>query len=56
MRYVIKKSCDLTSNSTTLQDASVPVVYEEVSPESQTKRRNDFELKENVAYGPIATV
>ena len=57
LRYVqnIKKSCDLTSSSPTPPAASVPVIYEEVSPDSHTERKNDIELKENVAYGPVAS-
>ena len=56
LRYVqnIKKSYDVTSSSPTPQVASAPVIYEEVSPDSQSERKNDIELNENVAYGPVA--
>ena len=33
---------------------SAPVIYEEVSPDSHTERKNDIELNENVAYGPVS--
>ena len=55
LRYVqnIKKSYVLTSSSPAPLAASAPVIYEEVSPDSHTERKNDIELKENVAYGPV---
>ena len=35
--------------------ASAPaiILYEEVSPDSHTERKNVIELNENVAYGPV---
>ena len=33
-----------------------PVIYEEVSPDSHTERKNDIELNENVAYGPVTKI
>ena len=44
----------LTKSSPTPPAASAPVIYEEVSPDSQSERKNDIELNENVAYGPVA--
>ena len=41
------------SSNPTPPAASAPVVYEEVSPDSHTGRKNDIELNENVAYGPV---
>ena len=29
------------------------VLYEEVSPEMHSQKKNDIELEENVAYGPV---
>ena len=48
------KTCDLTISSPAPPAASAPVVYEEVSPDSHTGRKNDIELNENVAYGPVS--
>ena len=51
----VKKSKKLTTSSSksTPPAASAPVIYEEVSPD--TGRKNDIELNENVAYGPVST-
>ena len=43
-----------TRNSLTQPVASAPVIYEEVSPDSHTERKNVIELSENVAYGPVS--
>ena len=44
----------LTRNNLTPPVASAPVIYEEVSPDSHTERKNVIELSENVAYGPVS--
>ena len=43
----------LIKSSPTPQPTSAPAIYEEVSPDSHTERKNDIELNENVAYGPV---
>ena len=52
LKYVqiIRKSNKSKSSSPT---PPAPVVYEEVSPDSHIQRKNDIELNENVAYGPV---
>ena len=42
-----------SSNSPTPPAASAPVVYEELSPDSQSGRKSDIELKDNLAYVPV---
>ena len=42
--------------SKSVPTSPAPVVYEEVSPDSYTRRKNDIELSENVAYGPVANI
>ena len=56
LKYVqiIKKSNKSKSSSPT--PPPVPVVYEEVSPDLHTQRKNDIELNENVAYGPVTNI
>ena len=44
----------LTRNNLSPPAASAPAIYEEVSPDSHTGRKNDIELSENVAYGPVS--
>ena len=44
------------SPTSTPPAASAPVIYEEVSPDSHTGRKNDIELNENVAYGPVSNI
>ena len=44
----------LTRNNLTQHVASAPAIYEEVSPDSRTERKNVIELSENVAYGPVS--
>ena len=55
LKYVqkVKKTYVLTSSGPAPPTASVPVIYEEVLPDSHTGRKNDIELSENVAYGPV---
>ena len=53
-RHIYDK--DLTSSSPAPQVALAPVIYEEVSPDSHSERKNDIELNENVAYGPVANI
>ena len=43
----------LTRNNLT-PPTSAPVIYEEVSPDSHSIRKNVIELSENVAYGPVS--
>ena len=45
-----------SSNSPTPPAASAPVVYEELSPDSQSGRKCDVELKDNLAYGSVVAV
>ena len=40
--------------STNASISHTMAVYEEVSPDSLKKRKNDIELNENVAYGPVS--
>ena len=50
----LKGKFKLTRNSLTPPVTSAPAIYEEVSPDSHTQgRKNDIELSENVAYGPV---
>ena len=44
----------LTRNNLSPPVASAPAIYEEVSPDSHTERKNDIELSENLAYGPVS--
>ena len=55
LRYVqnVKRTYSLTNSSPAPPAASAPVIYEEVSPDSQSDRENDIELNENVAYGQV---
>ena len=41
------------NSSPTPPATSIAVVYEEVSPDTNTGTKSDIELKDNVAYGPI---
>ena len=50
--YILKPS----SSPPTPPAPPTPVIYEEVSPDSHTRRKNDIELNENVAYGPVANI
>ena len=49
-----KDKFNLTRNNLTPPVASAPAIYEEVSPDSHTGRKNVIELSENVAYGPVS--
>ena len=49
----LKGNLKVTSHSPAPPTASAPVIYEEVSPDSHTGRKNDIKLSENVAYGPV---
>ena len=53
----VPRACKSTKNSRLTPQApvttSTPVVYEEVSPDTNTERNVDIEFKDNVAYGPI---
>ena len=41
------------NRKSTLSTPPAPAIYEEVSPDSHTERKNDIELNENVAYRPV---
>ena len=48
-----KDKFKLTRNNLSPPVASAPAIYEEVSPDPHTGRKNVIELSENVAYGPV---
>ena len=50
-RSTVQCSCKLKASSSSPAPPA-PVIYEEVSPE----RKNNIELNENVAYGPVANI
>ena len=49
----LKGKLKVTSSSPAAPIASAPAIYEEVSSDSHTERKNVIELSENVAYGPV---
>ena len=51
----VQSLCKLKASSSP-STSPAPVVYEEVSPDSHTRRKNDIELNENVAYGPVVNI
>ena len=44
----------LTRSNLSPHVASAPAIYEEVSPDSHTERKNVIKLSENLAYGPVS--
>ena len=50
----LKGKFKLTRNNLIPPVASAPAIYEEVSPDSHSIRKNDIELSENLAYGPVS--